>query len=312
MSAIPRFWPASRAAARRRVSRRGFFAVAGAHLAAVAGVFLLSAGPAVKVTVAAAGRKDTPAAAAVGSAAEPPLTPAEREAVVWMDPATFETPPSPATPAPPEPAAPLAPPPSLPSPPLPPSSRHPVREPFLSPTPRPVSPRPKHPPVVAPVPPRKTPPPSPARIAVRPRPQPFPAIRRPAANDAPDNPATPGRGSTTTTTGAGDGDGGDNDDSPAGAGGTDWYASMLHERFHARWEQPTSVFASARRYTATLRLRIERDGRISDFRLVRPSGLVPMDESVLAAAARVSRVDPPPGGLLRGGAYVVNVGFVRE
>lgn len=101
-------------------------------------------------------------------------------------------------------------------------------------------------------------------------------------------------------------------DGPAGAGGTDWYASMLHGRFHERWEQPTSVFGSSQKYVATLRLRIERDGRISDYRLVRYSGLVPMDESVLAAAARVGRVDPPPVGLLRGGVYVVNVGFVRE
>ena len=105
---------------------------------------------------------------------------------------------------------------------------------------------------------------------------------------------------------------GDNRTDPAGANGTDWYASMLHERFYARWEQPTSVFASAQRYVATLRLRIERDGRISDYRLVRSSGLVPMDESVLAAAARVGRVDPPPAGLLRGGTYAINVGFVRE
>lgn len=295
MSAVPRFWPASRAAARRRVSRRGFFAVAGVHLAAVAGVFLLSAGPTAKTTVAA-GRKDTASAsAAVNGAPESSLTPAEREAVVWMDPATFEAPPVAAAPEPPDAAATPEPPP-----------RHPVREPFLSPTPRPAPKRT----TAASVVPRKTPPsPTPpvrARPPVRPRPQPSPTARRPAAavDDAP-----AGRG---TTTGAGNGNGGDNDDGPAGAGGTDWYASMLHERFYARWEQPTSVFASAQRYTATLRLRIERDGRVSDFRLVRPSGLVPMDESVLAAAARVGRVDPPPAGLLRGGAYVVNVGFVRE
>lgn len=295
MSATPRFWPASRAAARRRVSRRGFLFVAGAHLAAVVGVILLSTGPA--KTSVAAGRKTPPAADS------PALSAEEVKAVVWMDPATFESPPPPAAtpPAPEELTEAPEPPPPRPAP---------VREPFLTPTPRPAPARVK-PAVVAPAKsPRRPPtPPSPVAksrppdrpIANRPRLKPFVANSDPAAND-----------DASRTPGPDPGADANRDNSPAGAGGTDWYASMLHERFHARWEQPTSVFATTRRYTATLRLRIERDGRISDFRLVRSSGLVPMDESVLAAAARVGRVDPPPSGLLRGGAYVVNVGFVRE
>ena len=183
-----------------------------------------------------------------------------------------------------------------------------MREPFLAPAPRPASVRPK-PTAAAAGNPRKSLPPPPAKV--RPAADRPPSLRphpQPVRNSGPVGRNLAGSQGGGTDPGADPTDAGE----PAGAGGTDWYASMLHERFHAHWEQPTSVFASAQRYTATLRLRIERDGRISDCRLVRSSGLVPMDESVLAAAARVGRVDPPPVGLLRGGAYVVNVGFVRE
>lgn len=37
-----------------------------------------------------------------------------------------------------------------------------------------------------------------------------------------------------------------------------------------------------------------------------------MDESVLAAAKRVSQIDPPPSGLGSGGAYTVNINFELE
>lgn len=111
--------------------------------------------------------------------------------------------------------------------------------------------------------------------------------------------------------------GSENSGGSGGGGGSpgeaDWYKGMLYERFHAHWEQPTSVFESARKYTATLRIHIEKDGRISGCHLVKTSGLVPMDESILAAAARVAKIDPPPAALLRGGTSAeVNIGFVRD
>lgn len=57
-----------------------------------------------------------------------------------------------------------------------------------------------------------------------------------------------------------------------------------------------------------VRLRIERDGRVSDFAIVRSSGNVVVDDSVAAVAKRVPRVDPPPRGL-GGGVYEVNINF---
>jgi TonB family protein len=88
-----------------------------------------------------------------------------------------------------------------------------------------------------------------------------------------------------------------------------WYGGMLHERFYRAWDQPTTVVASGAKLSALARVRIERDGRVSDFRIVRPSGNVVVDESVAAVAHRVNNVDAPPSDLLKGAAYEVNINF---
>jgi TonB family protein len=88
-----------------------------------------------------------------------------------------------------------------------------------------------------------------------------------------------------------------------------WYGNMLHNRFFSEWDQPTSVVASGVKMSVLVRLRIEKDGRVSDFALVRPSGNVVVDESVAAVAKRVTQVDPLPTGLGNGGHYDVNINF---
>lgn len=77
------------------------------------------------------------------------------------------------------------------------------------------------------------------------------------------------------------------------------------------WDQPTSIAASAH-FVTGLRIKIEPDGRVSDFKVVRSSGNVVMDESVLAAARRVLKVNAPPSSLLSGGAYQVTINFELE
>jgi TonB family protein len=59
----------------------------------------------------------------------------------------------------------------------------------------------------------------------------------------------------------------------------------------------------------TLQIRIEPNGSISGVKVVRSSGNVVMDDSVMAAAHRVLQIDPPPSGLGAGGAYTVNINF---
>jgi TonB family protein len=88
-----------------------------------------------------------------------------------------------------------------------------------------------------------------------------------------------------------------------------WYGKMLHDRFYSEWIQPTTSVAVGAKMSALVRIRIERDGRISKFTLVRPSGNVVVDESVAAVAKRVTQVDPLPAGLAGGAYYEVNINF---
>ena len=87
-----------------------------------------------------------------------------------------------------------------------------------------------------------------------------------------------------------------------------WYGNMLHDRFYSEWVQPTTVVASGARLSALVKLRIEKDGRVSDFTVIQPSGNVVVDESVAAVAKRVTQVDPLPAGL-GGQYYEVKINF---
>lgn len=95
----------------------------------------------------------------------------------------------------------------------------------------------------------------------------------------------------------------------AGAPNAGWYGNMLHDRFYREWAQPTTVVASGAKLSALVKIRIEKDGRISDFKIVRPSGNVVVDESIEAVAKKVTRVDALPAELGNGEHYDVNVNF---
>ena len=88
-----------------------------------------------------------------------------------------------------------------------------------------------------------------------------------------------------------------------------WYGSMLHDRFYSEWVQPTDVATTAEKNSVLVKLRIEKDGRISSFEVVRSSGNSALDESVKALANRVSHVEPLPDGLGKGDHYDVKINF---
>ncbi|MCA1658982.1 MAG: TonB C-terminal domain-containing protein [Verrucomicrobiaceae bacterium] len=88
-----------------------------------------------------------------------------------------------------------------------------------------------------------------------------------------------------------------------------WYRTMLHDRFYKEWQQPKTILASGAKMSALVKIRIEKDGRVSQFTIVRPSGNVVMDESVAAITQRVTRVDPLPAGLIKGATYEVQINF---
>ena len=87
------------------------------------------------------------------------------------------------------------------------------------------------------------------------------------------------------------------------------YGRMLHDRFYSEWDQPTSSVASNARISTLVRVRIERDGRVSNFAVIRPSGNVLVDESVAAIGKHVTQVDPPPAALRSSGHYDVKINF---
>jgi outer membrane biosynthesis protein TonB len=88
-----------------------------------------------------------------------------------------------------------------------------------------------------------------------------------------------------------------------------WYGHMLHDRFYSAWTQPTTSVPSGSKISTLVELRIEKDGRVSKFEIIKPSENVIVNESVAAIAKRVTEVDAPPAGLIKGDYYNVKINF---
>ncbi|PYL14097.1 MAG: hypothetical protein DMF46_09495 [Verrucomicrobia bacterium] len=135
-----------------------------------------------------------------------------------------------------------------------------------------------------------------------------------AKNDAGDSNSSekPVKKTTTVQSGSSKGTSAGANGHAGGAGSASefgWYGSMLHDRFYSEWIQPTTVISSGAKLSALVKIRIEKDGRVSDFEIIKPSGNVVIDESVAATAKRVTQVDPLPDGIGSGGHYDVRINF---
>ena len=99
----------------------------------------------------------------------------------------------------------------------------------------------------------------------------------------------------------------------AGNGGSTsefgWYGNMLHDRFYSAWIQPTTNVTSSAKISTLVKVRIEKDGRVSNFEIIKPSENVVVNESVAAIAKRVTQVDPLPAGFGNGDHYDVKINF---
>ena len=100
----------------------------------------------------------------------------------------------------------------------------------------------------------------------------------------------------------------------AAAGGTSasefgWYGNMLHDRFYSAWIQPTTNIPSGAKISTLVKVRIEKDGRVSKFEIIKPSENAVVNESVAAVAKQVSEVDSPPAALVKGSHYDVKINF---
>ncbi|MBV8901960.1 MAG: TonB C-terminal domain-containing protein [Verrucomicrobia bacterium] len=282
----------------------------------------------------APGKTDgAPAVRAAPSTPSPPLVggdePPPDAAPVTTPAGPEEAPPSAPTPAPVEPV----PPPEETPPPLPPlpaRSDLGLATPNPPPMPKPVSKsRPKPIPSVTPKPkpsanatPKPKPKPSPSAIPkarTTPKPKPSPKPVPEASPETAANPKPPSRpkaglmaknGDKAPRAGrVDDGDGG-TVGSPGGAGdGTGagqaagngesklaYYAEVIKNRFQAAWNQPRGEIAAGTELVATVRLRIQPDGAVTEFVLIEGSGNSVVDESVREAGRKITHLPPPPGG----------------
>jgi TonB family protein len=88
-----------------------------------------------------------------------------------------------------------------------------------------------------------------------------------------------------------------------------WYGNMLHDRFYSAWVQPTTNIATGTKISTLVKVRIEKDGRVSKFEIIKPSENAVVNESVAAVAKQVTEVDPPPAGIIKGDHYDVKINF---
>jgi TonB family protein len=95
----------------------------------------------------------------------------------------------------------------------------------------------------------------------------------------------------------------------SGASEVGWYGNMLHDRFYSAWTQPTTTVGSGAKISTLVKVRIEKDGRVSKFEIIKPSENVVVNESVAAIAKRVTEVDAPPNGLGDDNHYEVKINF---
>jgi TonB family protein len=88
-----------------------------------------------------------------------------------------------------------------------------------------------------------------------------------------------------------------------------WYGNMLHDRFYSAWVQPTTNIATGTKISTLVKVRIEKDGRVSKFEIIKPSENIVVNESVAAVAKQVTEVDPPPAGLIKADHYDIKINF---
>ena len=107
---------------------------------------------------------------------------------------------------------------------------------------------------------------------------------------------------------------GSTDKSGSASGGSSasefgWYGNMLHDRLYSAWIQPTTKVPSGEKISTLVKVRIEKDGRVSKFEIIKPSENPAVNESVRVVAKQVTQVDAPPTGLIKGDHYDVKINF---
>ena len=156
-----------------------------------------------------------------------------------------------------------------------------------------------------------------AKASPRPKPEPKSSLDDEEKETRNDKPESDASRTTASRPGNSTGDKSTGDAGASAGSGTgavrkselESYSRMLHDRLYSEWVQPTSTVSPSTKMSTLVRLRIEKDGRVSNFEIIRPSGNVMVDDSVAAVGRRVSRVDPLPSSLGGGGFYDLKINF---
>jgi TonB family protein len=90
-----------------------------------------------------------------------------------------------------------------------------------------------------------------------------------------------------------------------------WYYQHVHDRMYEAWERPAEAANWDKKLMSTVMLRVARDGKILEVKLQDPSGNKLMDETAVAAAKKVPRLDPLPDGM-KGDTVDISVNFSLE
>jgi len=96
-----------------------------------------------------------------------------------------------------------------------------------------------------------------------------------------------------------------------GQGSANWqYYEHVHDLMYEAWDQPGQLVD--KKLVAVVLIRVARDGLITDIQLKNSSGNKLMDDSAIAAARKVQRLDPPPDPLVKGLTADITVNFQVE
>lgn len=98
-----------------------------------------------------------------------------------------------------------------------------------------------------------------------------------------------------------------------GKGSPFWsYYLHVHDKMYEAWEQPGKALNWDKNLMTTVVIRVARDGKILETRLVNSSGNQLMDDSAMAAVRRVQQLNPLPDGLGNAVYADISVNFQLE
>lgn len=72
------------------------------------------------------------------------------------------------------------------------------------------------------------------------------------------------------------------------------YSHLMHNRFYEAWVQPKTVESAREKISVPADVRIDGNGRVVSFKIVKPSGNEKIDRSIAVVGEKVTQVTPPP------------------